>query len=176
MYCVVIYLTILRSIISLLPINMAFGKGSVLKPILSPSLTIGFHRWTSESGRMYIRYSKLIFQRLLIQFPTRDSYLNLTIMASLVIVFLGSRTFLLDRTQCLQVSGTRSYWISVTSGVPQGTVLGPLLFLIYINDIVDNLNSKIELFADDAVLYSEVSNVQDVNSLTLYPARLLLGK
>ena len=41
--------------------------------------------------------------------------------------------------------------------------LRPLLFLIYINDIVHNLNSKIKLFADDAVLYSEVSNVQDVN-------------
>ena len=71
--------------------------------------------------------------------------------------------FLLDRTQCVQVSGTRSSWISVTSDVPQGRVLGPLLFLIYINDIVHNLNSKIKLFADDAVLYSEVSNVDDVS-------------
>ena len=84
-------------------------------------------------------------------------------MASLVIVFLGSRTSYWIAPECVQVSGTRSSWISVTSGVPQGTVLGPLLFLIYINDIVHNLNSKIKLFADDAVLYSEVSNVQDVN-------------
>ena len=71
--------------------------------------------------------------------------------------------FLLDRTQYVQVSGTRSSWISVTPGVPQDTVIGPLLFLIYINDIVHNLNSKIKLFADDAVLYSEVSNVHDVS-------------
>ena len=73
------------------------------------------------------------------------------------------KNVLLYRTQCVQVSGTSSSWISVTSGVPQGTVLGPLLFLIYINDIVHNLNSKIKLFADDAVLYSEVSNVHDVS-------------
>ena len=71
--------------------------------------------------------------------------------------------FLLYRTQYVQVSGTRSSWISVTPGVPQDTVIGPLLFLIYINDIVHNLNSKIKLFADDAVLYSEVSNVHDVS-------------
>lgn len=51
--------------------------------------------------------------------------------------------FLLDRTQYVQVSGTRSSWISVTPGVPQDTVIGPLLFLIYINDIVHNLNSKL---------------------------------
>ena len=73
------------------------------------------------------------------------------------------KNFLLDCTQCVQVSGTRSSWISVTSGGPQCTVSGPLLFLIYINDSVHNLNSKIKLFADDAVLYFEVSNVQDVN-------------
>ena len=70
--------------------------------------------------------------------------------------------FVLDRTQCVLVSGTRSSWISVTSGVPQGTVLGLLLFLIYINDIAHNLNTKIKLFADDAVFYSEVSNVHDM--------------
>ena len=73
--------------------------------------------------------------------------------------------FLLDCIQCFQVSGTKSSWTSVTgtSGVPQGTFLGPLLFLMYINDIVHNLSSKIKLFADNAVLYSKISSVHDAS-------------
>ena len=97
------------------------------------------------------------------QFPTRDFYLKLYFYGITANNLSWIKNFLLDRTQCVQVSGTRSSWISVTSGVPQGAVLGPLLFLIFINDIVHNLNSKIKLFADNAVLYFEVSNVHDVS-------------
>ena len=160
MFCAAIYLTISRSIISLLLTNMAFRKGSLLKPSLSPSLTIGCLRWTNIPGQMYLlidlskAFDSVPHQRLLLKL----NYYGITGNSLSWI-----ENFLLDHTQCVQVSGTRSSWISVTSGVPQGTVLGPLLFLIYINDIVHNLNSKIKLFADDAVLYSEVSNVHDVS-------------
>ena len=72
--------------------------------------------------------------------------------------------FLTSRSQCVQVCGERSGWVKVSSGVPQGTVMGPLLFLIYINDITSKVRSKIKLFADDAVLYSEIMTPNDMLS------------
>ena len=68
----------------------------------------------------------------------------------------------INRSQCVQVSGERSEWVKVSSGIPQGTVLGPLLFLFYINDITCQINSKIKLFADDAVMYSEITTQSDI--------------
>ena len=66
------------------------------------------------------------------------------------------------RCQRVVIDNTSSNLTSVTSGVPEGTVLGPTLFLIYINDIVDNIHhSKIRLFADDIILYKQVSSVND---------------
>ena len=53
----------------------------------------------------------------------------------------------------------------MTSGVPQGTVLGPLLFLIYINDIIENITSKLRLFADDCLLYRVITSEQDTVAL-----------
>ena len=66
------------------------------------------------------------------------------------------RSFLNDRHQRLVLNGQRSDWAPILAGVPQGSVLGTLVFLIYINDLPDNLNSLIKLFADDTSLFSAV--------------------
>ena len=71
--------------------------------------------------------------------------------------------FLVGRKQSVMVDGARSEERQVKSGVPQGTVLGPLLFLLHINDIVTAIdpNTKCRLFADDYILYRVVRSVQD---------------
>ena len=76
--------------------------------------------------------------------------------------------YLADRTQAVVVNGSESSVTPVLSGVPQGSVLGPLLFLIYIDDLpntVHGLFSKINLFADDILLYHIISALDDYETL-----------
>ena len=70
-------------------------------------------------------------------------------------------TWLTSRTQRVLVEGCTSSTKKVLSGVPQGTVLGPLMFLLYINDIDTNITSSIRLYADDCVLYRVIKSPQD---------------
>ena len=73
--------------------------------------------------------------------------------------------FLCYRQQRVVVNGVKSDWAPVVSFVPQGTVLGPLLFSLHINDITSDIESEIRLFADDCVCYREIKNVEDTVKL-----------
>ena len=81
-------------------------------------------------------------------------------------LMLGLATsWLTQRIQRVVVDGTASRWLPVKSGVPQGTVLGRLMFLIYINDIGEDLSCCLRLFADDCLLYQVISSEEDCTKL-----------
>ena len=73
--------------------------------------------------------------------------------------------WLSHRKQRVILNGCFSEWKDVMSGVPQGSVLGPLLFVIYINDTDDCVAGKILKFADDTKMYRTVISAEDVSAL-----------
>ena len=75
------------------------------------------------------------------------------------------RDFLKGRRQIVMLNGKSSDWMDVSSGVPQGSVLGPVLFIIYINNMPDMLRKYCKMFADDAKLYSAIETTDDQEEL-----------
>ena len=71
-----------------------------------------------------------------------------------------------DRKQGVILNGQKSKWENVNAGVPQGSILGPLLFLIYTNELFGDLSSKAKLFADDISLFNVAHDINtSVNEL-----------
>lgn len=97
-------------------------------------------------------------------FDTVSHYLLLQKLSSFDInpqVIAWVAEYLRERRQCAVVNGEQSAITDVTSGVPQGSVLGPLLFLLYINEINENVQYHIRLFADDCILYRKITSETD---------------
>ena len=69
--------------------------------------------------------------------------------------------FLTERDQRVVMEGSYSNCVHVDSGIHQGTVLGPLLFLCHINDLPLSVDGKIKLFADDCLIYREINSIED---------------
>ena len=87
------------------------------------------------------------------------------------------RCFLQNCTQQVKIKNTISHSILVTNGVPQGSVLGHTLFLLYINDLVDcfdNIQCTVKLYADDAKFYSSHSLCDDLDLVLVRLAALAL--
>ena len=73
--------------------------------------------------------------------------------------------WLTGRSQHVCLEGMASEWVEVISGVPQGSVLGPLLFLIYINDLDEGIKSLILKFADDTKIFRKIVSDEDSRQL-----------
>lgn len=82
------------------------------------------------------------------------------------VVLSWFKSYLANRTQRVKLNGNLSEPITVKLGVPQGSVLGPLLFLLYINDLTRVVcrNCEIRLFADDALIYTVGHSSQEINN------------
>ena len=91
------------------------------------------------------------------------------------------RDFLHERQQQVRVGSGQSSWARVTSGVPQGSVLGPVLFLLYVNELPRLIHSRVKMFADDMKLYRAICSdrdtkllQQDLDTLSLWADTWLL--
>ena len=74
-------------------------------------------------------------------------------------------SFLSNRLQRVTLEGVESSWLPVRAGVPQGSILGPLLFLVYINDLLIGIESNARIFADDTSLFKIASNNHESTSV-----------
>ena len=101
-------------------------------------------------------FDKVPHQRLLIKLKSHGMGVN---------IVTWIQNWLTDRRQRVSVEGETSAWTAVHSGVPQGSVLGPLLFLVYINDLEDGVASNILKFADDTKIFRRVQTRQECRTL-----------
>ncbi len=123
------------------------------------------HDWASilDSGRSSIDCVLLDFSKAFDTVPHRRLIHKVKALGVHPKICRWIRNFLSGRLQRVNVAGSTSSWLPVTSGVPQGSVIGPLLFSIYINDIHRDITpgTVMNLFADDALLYRAVTTTGD---------------
>ena len=75
------------------------------------------------------------------------------------------QSYLSDRQQLVDVSGYKSSYARISCGVPQGSILGPLLFLIYVNDMSGAVTNKLLLYADDSAILVADKNVSNIETV-----------
>ena len=120
-------------------------------------------KWVDDGSPVDVVY--LDFQKAFDKVPHQRLLLKLKAHGIGNDVINWIEKWLTHRRQRVIVDGEITNWKSVLSGVPQGSVLGPILFLIYINDLEDDISSKVLKFADDTKVFRKVTNDTDKQSL-----------
>ena len=120
-------------------------------------------KWVDDGSPVDVIY--LDFQKAFDKVPHQRLILKLKShgMGNSIINWIEQ--WLTDRRQRVVIDGEVSSWKSVLSGVPQGSVLGPILFLVYINDLEEGVTGKILKFADDTKLFTKTKEIGDKHNL-----------
>ena len=122
--------------------------------------------WTEvicAGGRVDFIY--MDFQKAFDTVPHRRLLLKAEAMGVRGNILKWMQSFLRHRQQCVVINGTYSSQVPVTNGIPQGSVLGPVLFILYINDLPVGITSSVKMFADDTKLYNDSSKEQGTQTL-----------
>ena len=125
--------------------------------------TIHIYMLCLLSSRLYIRNtSQLHFIHLRVQYTLLSRDNTLEYLGITGIEREWFKNYLTGRQQCVDLEGNQSSWIDVKLGVPQGSILGPILFLIYVNDINNCTNhAEFTKFADDTTLMTSGKTLQE---------------
>ena len=136
---------------------MASVRGGQPRPNYYPPLRFGRVYWTKAAAlSQYSWIDKVPHRRLLRKLAGYRVTRN---------VLAWINDFLSERHQRVVVNGAKSKWSNATSGIPQGSVLGPVLFIIYINDLPESCDCSTLLFADDTKVFQQVKSTTDCEKL-----------
>ena len=154
--------TFLTSHKLLSPFQHGFRQGHSCQTQLLESV----HQWAESLNRNSSSHVIFLeFSRAFYSVPHQRLLLKLDRIGIRGQLLRWIEAFLLNRQQRVVIDGHASEWAAATSGVPQGSILGPLRFLICVDDIGSDIASQTRLFADDCTVYREVNGKTDMQAL-----------
>ena len=140
--------------------------GFIKKKSCFTNLLTVLEDWTSAVDKGYgVDVAYLDFSKAFDSVPHQRLIQKLSSYGFSGKLLLWIKSFLSNCHQRVVLNGSFSSWCAVTSGVPQGSVLGPLLFTLYINDIPNIVHTNLSFFTDDSKVYSVIKTIEDSHQL-----------